>query len=496
MKCSNSSISPMSNTFNVLFLFGALSSIVFLFLPECYNGLSLDDFIFWNDLQKMSVWEWTANTYMTWQGRYLGYLVNGLQYRIFGFFESTIPFTLILYFVEILLVTKIYKTFLNWSNWKILVLSILTFGLFIASLPDISSYYWMCTKQYPLKVIMAIWLLVKIYSYSNNKWYDWVGIVICSCFVGCSTEVFAPMILVLLGVRILKLWKENAYSIPTLISKEKVLCVVFIVATINFFAMVFSPSTFIRMEVHAEAASLSAIEFVKEICNSSIQIAKMIFFKLHYYIAYFCLILVILRSTTTIKKEMALRQLIKRIIINIFITIGLFLLSMVLCEWACGQAFISRAFSQLPAAIYLLLFLLARDLCRTQLPKTIISSKCLMCFAICALLFVVANNIYSVCRAYPELEAYQANENARMKMLHELQEKGNTETIFLEPLDGAEYHSIMDDVWGYIMPSYSKILIFKPNEVANDVNQCYNVAFREYYKLDFDVISNLVYEGV
>lgn len=113
-----------------------------------------------------------------------------------------------------------------------------------------------------------------------------------------------------------------------------------------------------------------------------------------------------------------------------------------------------------------------------------------------ALLFVVANNIYAICRAYPELEAYKASENARMEMLHELQEKGNTKTIFLEPLDGAEYHSLMDDVWGYIMPSYSKILIFKPNEVANDVNQCYNVAFREYYKLDFDVISDLVYEGV
>ena len=113
-----------------------------------------------------------------------------------------------------------------------------------------------------------------------------------------------------------------------------------------------------------------------------------------------------------------------------------------------------------------------------------------------ALLFVVANNIYAICRAYPELEAYKASENARMQMLHELQEKGNTETIFLEPLDGAEYHSLMDDMWRYIMPSYSRIGLLKSNEVADSVEHCYNVAFREYHKLNFDVISDLVYEGV
>ena len=479
-----------------LIIIGAVSSIVYLFLPECYNGLSLDDIIFWNDLQEMSVWEWTANKYMTWQGRYLGYFVNGLQYRIFGFFGSTIPFTLILYFVEILLVGEIYKTLLNWSKWKILALSILTFGLFIACLPDISSYYWMCAKQYPLKVIMAIWLLVKIYSYSTNKWYDWIGIFVCACFVGCSTEVFAPMILVLLGVRVLKMWKKNAYDIPTLISKEKVLCIVFIVASINFFAMVFSPSTFIRMEVHAEAASLSVIEFVKEIYNSSFQIAKMIFFKLHYYVAYFCLILMILCSTTTIKKEMTLSQLIKRTITNIFIAVGLFLLSMVLCEWACGQPFIARAFSQLPAAIYLLLFLFARDLCQTKFSRQVLNTNLLGGFTIAALIFISTNNVYATCHAYSELEVYKESEQARIKMLNQLQSQGNTETIILESLDVADYHSIMDDLWRCVMPSYSKIALLKSNEVSNDLNQCYNVAFRKYYKLDFDVISDLVYEGV
>lgn len=485
----------MSNTFNVLFLFGALSSIVFLFLPECYNGLSLDDFIFWNDLQKMSVWEWTANTYMTWQGRYLGYLVNGLQYRIFGFFESTIPFTLILYFVEILLVSEIYKTFFNCSKWKILTLSILTFGLFIASLPDISSYYWMCTKQYPLKVIMAIWLLVKIYSYSNNKWYDWVGIVICSCFVGCSTEVFAPMILVLLGVRILRLWKQNAYNMCTLLQEEKVLCSVFIIVTINFFAMVFSPGTFVRMEVHSEAASLGALEFMSKLYISTIHIIKMIFFKLHYYIAFFLVMFYLMRSNIS-EKNLTVNQLIKRTLSNLLITVGLFLLSMILCQWACGQPFIHRGFSQLPAAIYLLLFLFARDICKTNFSRRILNTNILSVFAIMALTFIGINNIYATCRAYPELEAYKTSELARLEMLYELQAQGNKETIFLEPLDGAEYHSIMDDVWRSIMSSYSRIGLLKSNEVANDVNHCYNVAFRKYYNLDFDVISDLVYEGV
>ena len=469
--------------------------MVFLFLPECYNGLSLDDIIFWNDLEKVSVWEYVRNLYMTWQGRYIGFFEHGIQYRIYGLFESTIPYTLLLYVGEIVMLYSSFRMFTKWSVFQTLSVSILTWGFFVMCLPDLSSYYWMCTKAYPLIISMTVWLLAKVYSYSTNKWYDWVGIVICACFVGCSTEVFAPMILVLLGVRILKMWKQYAYNALQLLQQEKVLCAIFIIATINFFVMVFSPGTFVRMEVHSDAASLTMMEFLTEICTSSIQVIKMIFFKSHYYVIFFVLMLLLMTSPTE-QKNFTIRDVVIRTLSNVGITIGLFLLSMILCQWACGQAFITRAFAQLPAAIYLLLFLLARDLGRTQFPKTIISSKCLICFAMFALLFVVANNIYAICRAYPELEAYKASENARMEMLHELQEKGNTKTIFLEPLDGAEYHSLMDDVWGYIMPSYSKILIFKPNEVANDVNQCYNVAFREYYKLDFDVISDLVYEGV
>lgn len=490
-------LSSISRTIIIpaLYILGAVSSIIFLILPECYNGLSLDDIIFWNDLEKVSVWEYVRNLYMTWQGRYIGFFEHGIQYRIYGLFESTIPYTLLLYVGEIVMLYSSFRMFTKWSVFQTLSVSILTWGLFVMCLPDLSSYYWMCTKVYPLIISMTVWLLAKVYSYSTNKWYDWVGIVICACFVGCSTEVFAPMILVLLGVRILKLWKENAYSIPTLISKEKVLCVVFIVATINFFVMVFSPGTFVRMEVHSDAASLTMMEFLTEICTSSIQVIKMIFFKSHYYVIFFVLMLLLMTSPTE-QKNFTIRDVVIRTLSNVGITIGLFLLSMILCQWACGQAFISRAFSQLPAAIYLLLFLLARDLCRTQFPKTIISSKCLICFAMFALLFVVANNIYAICRAYPELEAYKASENARMQMIHELQAQGNQEVVFLEPLDGAEYHSLMDDMWRYIMPSYSRIGLLKSNEVANDVNHCYNVAFRKYHNLNFNVISDLVYEGV
>lgn len=491
----NQLINTKSIIFQVLLTIAALSSILFLFLPECYNGLSLDDIIFWNDLENISIWEYVSNMYLTWQGRYMGFLEHGIQYRIFGIFGSTIPYTLLLYIIEISMLYSVYRMCTKWPTMQTLMVSVLTWGLFVMSMPDLSSYYWMCTKAYPLTIIMTVWLLAKIYSYAENKWYDWVGLIVSACFVGCSTEVFAPMILVLLGVRILKLWKQKSYRIGELIKDETVLCVVFLIAAINFFAMVFSPGTFIRMEVHSDAASLAMMEFLTEICTSSIQVIKMIFFKSHYYVIFFVLMLLLMTSPTE-QKNFTIWDVVIRTLSNVGITIGLFLLSMILCQWACGQTFITRAFAQLPAAIYLLLFLLARDLCRTQFPKTIISSKCLICFAMFALLFVVANNIYAICRAYPELEAYKASENARMQMIHELQAQGNQEVVFLEPLDGAEYHSLMDDMWRYIMPSYSRIGLLKSNEVANDVNHCYNVAFRKYYNLDFDVISDLVYEGV
>ena len=488
-------INTRSVIIQVLLIVAALSSMLFLFLPEFYNSLSLDDIVFYNDLQKTSILGFVRHHYLNWQGRYLGYIVNALQYRMYEWCGSTVPFAAIVYIVNIVLLYDILKMYARWNKLQTLMASCLIYALFVMCLPDISSYYWMCTKQYPMKVIMAIWLLAKIYFANQNKWYDWIALVVSACFVGCSTEVFAPMILVLLGIRILKLWRQKAYRIGELFKAETVLCIVFLIASVNFFAMVFSPGTFIRMEAHSDAVSLNYIEFVSEIVVSTVQIAKMVFFKLHYYIAFFVLMLALM-SFTEIEKTLSARQLITKTMYNILVALGLLLLSMVLCQWACGQAFINRAFAQLPAAIYLLLFLLARDICRTKLLKNIRVTKLLYPGAIIVLVFILSNNIYSTCRAYPELEAYKESNEARLERLYKLQALGHTDVVFLEPLDGVEYHSIMDDLWRKIMPSYSKIMLFKSNEVANSVEQCYNVAFREYYKLDFDVISDLVYEGV
>lgn len=484
----------LAKSVQVLIALGAVASVAFLFLVEAYNAPALDDLGFINTLRDTSIWRYVANMYLTWEGRYMSFIEHGVQYRMYELFHSTVPYSVLLYAVEIALLQSALRMFMRLSVSQAIIYSIWIWGLFVVCLPDLSSYFWMCTKAYPLLAIMAVWLLAKIYFSYSHRWYDYLEIVVVSCFVGCSTEVFAPMILVLMGVRILRKWKQCVWSISLLFQRERLLCVAFIVAAINFFAMVFAPGNLVRMNVHADVAIMSWRQFAVVFLSSWGQILKMIFFKLHYYLAFFVVLLFVLRGTE-ITQDLSVRSMWLNLLRNSLIGICLLGLSMILCEWACGQCFIARAFAQLPVSLLVILALFARDIVRAGILSELHSAT-ITVFALCAAIFVFSNVIYTICNTYPELQAYEGSVSQRMEKLMSLQDSGNTDTIFLEPLDDAEYHSIADDVWRMIMPKYTKISILKSNEVANSTEHYYNVQYRKYYNLNFSVISDLVYEGV
>ncbi len=493
MKTTQTSLSVIDTC---LIALGAVASVVFLFLIEAYNSPVLDDLGFITTLNDTTIFGYALQEWQTWEGRYMSFLEHGVQYRAYELFGSTIPYSMLLYAIEIALLQSAIRMVTPISRGKAVVYSVWVWGLFVVCLPDFASYYWMCTKAYPLLIALTVWLLAKIYFSCSHRWYDYLAVVVVACFVGCSTEVFAPMILVLMGIRVLRKWKQCEWSIPALFRKEGVLCVAFLVAAANFFVMVFSPGTFVRMGAVADKEPLSLLGYVSGLVSGSVQICKMMFFKLHYYVAFFAVALFVLMTFTDKESALPMKTVWLRFVRNMLITIGLFLLSMVLCLFATQEPFISRAMAHLPMAVFLLLFLLAKDLAQTDCFQKQAARTVVLVLTCAGSLFVLCDSIYSTARAYPELEAYEATRLAREERLQQLETAGNTETVFIEPLRTPEYHSLMDDMWRLIMPKYSRRALLRTDEVGDTVDFYYNVEFRKYYHLSFDVISDIVWVGV
>ena len=95
---------------------------------------------------------------------------------------------------------------------------------------------------------------------------------------------------------------------------------------------------------------------------------------------------------------------------------------------------------------------------------------------------------------YIELEAYSDSKQKREDFI-ELKIKENiTGIVRLEELDAPTFHSIVEDCSSAVMPSYTRHVLLKPNEVSYRIDNFYNVTYREYYELPFDVITTLSYD--
>lgn len=477
-----------------LLVISALSFFAFTILPEFYNGLALDDLIFWNQLKEMNIFQFTIWYWKYWEGTYVWFFEHGIQYNIFGFFQSTLPYALLLYFIEVSLIASSLGKLSHLSTLTNYLFSMLIWGLYLFCLPQISSYYWNCTRGYSLSMAVAVWFIAKIFTTQNATIYDYIKIIFAALLVGCSSPIFAPLILVILGCYLLKLFFNNNANIIDFFKHNAFEFTAFILCTIFFFLEVASPGNWARKGVHSELISNAYQQFIPIYLSGIIQVLKILFFKLHYYIILFLVSISIFINTEE-KNTLSSRDFLIKTLYRFLITSALLLLSMFLSEWASGSPFIHRAFAHLPMMLFAIIILTARDLCRTSV-LSVRSAEHVFYVSVLCLIFVVCNNVFSTNYSYYELESYKCSFDARLNYLNTLEQQGNVDIVHLEPLDSPEFNAISDVLIRKIVPTYSHIALMPTCEIANSPHHCYNEAFRKYYNFSFDAITDLIWEGV
>lgn len=470
----------------ILLCVAALSSMLFVVLIESYNTLNMDDVDFAVQLRDMSIWEFIRDKYMNWQGRYWGFLLNAIQIRLWEVFGTMIVGSLLIYGLEIFLLARSLERIFNITITKSILYAILLLTLYIVVIPDISSYFWLCTKGYSLTMICTLFAYVYLYKNKKYRWYDFIIVTILFSYLGGSYEIYSPLILVFMGVQLIVYWIKEK-SLKSLFANHAMYIWSFGIATISFFLMVLAPGNLVRLEAFSFNQVSDFGSYLNAIMDRFIAFAKNVFFNVHYYI----IALVLLMNITEKKDgEVAFKNRISTILRTLIIILGLICLSFILNTYAVGNMMIAQAFSYLSLFCFIFIGVVVYNI----VPYLHIINQTNMSRIVSLTLFlIICLNCYSIFYCNKELDLWHDSEIKRLNYVTELQTEGNKETIFLEQVYKPCYHSLPDDIIRKIMPKYSNKRLLFVTDIYEDPNAWINQAYKKYHYLDFDVYSDWVY---
>lgn len=470
---------------DILLWIAAVSSVVFVVSVEWYNSLNMDDIDFAIQLRDMSIWEFIRDKYMNWQGRYWGIFINAIQIRLWEVCGTMMLGSLLIYGVEIFLLAKGIRMLCNISTTKSVLYAILLLTIYIVVIPDISSYFWLCTKAYSLLMVCTFYAFVFLYKCRHVKWYDFGVATILFSFIGGGYEIYSPMILVFMGVSlILYLIKEK--SLNLLLKNHSIFVYAFGIAAISFFLMVFAPGNMNRMEAFSFNQESGFLPYLTAVIDRFIYFAKNVFFNVHYYI----IALVLLMSITQKRDdEVPVKNRISTITRTGTILFGLICLSFILNTYAVGNMMIKQAFSYLSLFCFIFICVVVYN----TIPYISINEKKMSRINSLTFLLIIGLNCYSIFYNNKELNLWHDSEIKRLNYVSELQMQGNKETIFLEQVYKPNYRSLPDDMIRKVMPKYSNKRLLFVTDIYEDPNAWINQAYKKYHYLDFDVYSDWVY---
>lgn len=478
----------MSKINKGLLIIAVVTSITFIFIVEYFNNLTLDDLAFGSLLYKESIWKFIVEMYFTWQGRFMGFLVTGIQLKSYYLFNSMLPFSIVLYILNIALVSKALTNLLSIKTFESIIYAILFFQLYIYSMFDISSYFWLCTKGYTFIISLSLFALSELVIKKQSSLFDYFILFLTFAFLGCSYEIYAPVILLLISCVLLYRLHLKRYQLKLFISENKRLLFSLIIGILFFILMVIAPGNWVRMKVHSKDSELLFSDYTVTVSKNGFKLIKLLFFKIHYFLVAGVLLWGIVRRLKITFFKNSEPEISKKLIVYFFTCVLSSLLTILLSVYAVGARMELRAFNH----INLIFFLLAGFIFFEFAVKGLFERLSVYAFPF-SIAFIIICNIYSSIKSFPELKEYQVSVLERSEIINSLKATGNKETVKLKPLNVAEFHSV-DDLWRLFIPKFTPRILLKPNEVSNWTGNFYNEAYRKYYNLDFDLVTDLSYD--
>lgn len=263
----------------VLFLSALASSLYLLVLG--YYALPVADDLGWaRQVEDLNPFGFVKMMFMGWQGRYSAIFVDGILCRCLGWNEHLLGFTI----VELLLgYGAVYLLLRDMliirEGGLLLALSVTVTNLGIMSFPELGTFFWLCTSNYVHEIWVTLYLVWLVFC-CQRRWLQWIGVLLCSVYLGGCSENYPPVVISILGVVLLykmvmnKEWRFWRYR------EQSLVFVSIIVISVGFFVMLFAPGNAVRLSRTLPADALMNHFNLGVFTNKLIKASVVIFLRL------------------------------------------------------------------------------------------------------------------------------------------------------------------------------------------------------------------------
>ncbi|MBQ9752772.1 MAG: hypothetical protein IJV81_08120 [Paludibacteraceae bacterium] len=381
----------------ILLIIAAIATFVYLMVLGVFATPSADDFGFTAMVRDKGICNLVKTMYMTWQCRYVSFFVNGIVFKFFGYAESLWLHTLLhllMGYISVYLLINRITTFQN--RLLPIIISILLVNIGLMSLLEISTLYWLCTAGY-IRLVWVTILLTYFILYERKEIVQTLGTIICSIYIGGSSEVYTPLvILTLLVSLIVRVYVKKTYqSFNNRLDIHILISIV--ILSVGFLLVFFGPGNDVRIAAVGErgfVGNFEMIPFFRNLFKATIVFLIRLLSKSWYY-------LLTIGIAAMIGRRFCIYRIGQRYILcATFFVLFIILLSVAMGVYATGWYAPLRAYS------YLSFVLLAYFV----LIGIAIGQRCLRVeiFSIVASIAITITSIIYLFVEYPVIKKYHS----------------------------------------------------------------------------------------
>ena len=478
----------------------AICTTAYLLMLGWFNTLSLDDYGFVVDITHYNPWQWAKVMYMTWQGRFSTFFVNGFIFKLWGHAPSLFLWTTIHLLLGYWVVGLIIRDVAKIKDIELWIpLSVLIENITIMSVFEISTFYWLCCAGYFL-VIYATILLGYVLFFSHwRNWINWAIAIICALYVSGSAENYTPLVLMVLGIiwliRIVDGTKVSSFV--TAFRANSMLFVVCAILAIGFLAMVLAPGNKVRMQNGNQIVGFmhdfSLMPFVKKtIIANSIFFLRLLSRSL-YFLAALPLFFYLGMRLKSDGEEMNVESFWKHVGIASILLLGLLFVAVTACVYGIGYYPPLRAMSFVSYIVMIYIGYVGIGMGYKYGDKMMKATNILL---VLTCIGWICFSVYECQKEYPVVKEYHSYIQQRDSEILDLAEQGST-----LPYYAKEY---MQPQW-YNTYSYLRTFMNKCHGSKKVVNEPYfpymisaldqtnpndfkNKGLGDYYNAKFDIL--------
>lgn len=458
---------------NVLFL-------VYWVLLAVYSQPHYDDLYFLWKTRDVSIFNYVKEMYFSRSGRFVAYFINGLVSFVTlktGFHQF---WAIIYYLLGIGMCWLVVKDcFLTISKkTRFLVLWFL-YNLYVLTNLDFPVFYWMCAMSYYL-FLPAMCLFLKYLLTNKLRWYQWLVFGILVLFFGGSNEAFTPIVLLVMFLIALHYFKNNKWRIKDTWKLPQVRKTIFsaVCLILLLFIVVVAPGNYLRMsDVSLFSHPIGIIGWIK----AYVEACGMFIYFSAFYVPYYTVVFSLAFYLGGRSQVHMPCSKIKAVLIIIISFIIYLIISTTPNVYLYNGFGLQRLYIPTVAVLLIVFFSCGYIL---GVGKDSLFAKLYSILGILALSIIMSINII---RDIPSAKAYSDAVDERVDYLCELRDKGQIDTVYVEPLPKPYTEDAKHFILEKLGKKTPKSILYYLSETDKTPTE-YVGHMKRLYHLDFDFV--------